>query len=66
MDLLTNLNLNKNELQNARIQNLATAPASPVEGRYTAIRQTMLYMCMLTGHGRISFMLIQVKYLRQP
>lgn len=32
MKLVTHLNLNKNELQNAVIQNLATAPANPVEG----------------------------------
>ncbi|MBQ0141299.1 MAG: hypothetical protein KBT06_00615 [Prevotellaceae bacterium] len=33
MNILTNINLNKNELQNAVFQNLATAPLNPKEGQ---------------------------------
>ena len=33
MLILTNLNLNKNELQNVRLQNLATNPSAPLEGQ---------------------------------
>lgn len=44
MNILTNLNLNKNELQNVVIQNLATAPQSPLKGQiYYNTTDNILY-----------------------
>ena len=33
LSYLTDINLNQNELQNSVVQNLGTAPGSPVEGQ---------------------------------
>ena len=43
---LVPINLNKNEIQNARFQNLATAPSNPVKGQYyfnTGTNMLMIY-----------------------
>jgi hypothetical protein len=62
MKFLTNLDLQKNELQNARLQNLATAPETPVEGQLyydTALDVVRVYAngawaSLSTGSGTVT------------
>jgi hypothetical protein len=47
INYLSSINLNKNEIQNVKVQNLATAPANPVLGQiYYDTTDNVIYVCV--------------------
>lgn len=47
INYLSSINLNKNEIQNVKVQNLATAPANPVLGQiYYDTTDNKIYVCV--------------------
>lgn len=47
INYLSSINLNKNEIQNVKVQNLATAPANPVLGQiYYDTTDNTIYVCV--------------------
>lgn len=47
INYLSSINLNKNEIQNVKVQNLATAPANPVLGQiYYDTTDNAIYVCV--------------------
>ena len=53
MNFLTNLNLNKNELQNVVIQNLAVAPENPKEGQIYYDTKAKQYYGFRNGQWKV-------------
>lgn len=49
--VLTNLDLNQNQIENAAVHNLSEAPTNPVKGNNILIQQTIFYIIMMVQIG---------------